>query len=335
MKILVTGAAGFIGYHVSERLLDLGHSVVGLDNLNAYYEVSLKEARLARLQARPGFRFERRDLSDRAGVAALFETQCFERVIHLGAQAGVRYSLENPFAYADSNLTGHLTILEGCRQTGVGHLVYASSSSVYGLNRQTPFSTEHRTDHPVSLYAATKKANELMSHSYAHLYRIPMTGLRFFTVYGPWGRPDMAYFKFTRAILAGQPIEVYGFGEMRRDFTFVDDIAGSIVALLDRFPAADGAWTPEGGDPAGSSAPHRVYNIGNGEPVPLMAFIHTLGELLGREPQLVMKPMQPGDVLETSSDTSPLADLLGVTPYTPLRDGLSRFVTWYRDFYRS
>jgi UDP-glucuronate 4-epimerase len=266
-------------------------------------------------------------------VAALFEQERFERVIHLGAQAGVRYSLENPFAYADSNLTGHLSILEGCRQTGVGHLIYASSSSVYGMNRQTPFSTQHRTDHPVSLYAATKKANELMSHSYAHLYRIPMTGLRFFTVYGPWGRPDMAYFKFTRAILAGQPIDVYGFGQMRRDFTYVDDIAGSIVELLDRMPEAQDRWTPEAGDPASSSAPHRVFNIGNGEPVPLMDFIHTLGRLLGHEPQLVMKPMQPGDVLETSSDTSPLATLLGATPYTSLEQGLARFVTWYRDFY--
>jgi UDP-glucuronate 4-epimerase len=333
MKILVTGAAGFIGFHTTGRLLDLGHEVVGLDNLNTYYEVSLKEARLARLEARPGWRFERMDLADRTGVAALFERERFDRVIHLGAQAGVRYSLENPFAYADSNLVGHMTVLEGCRQTGVGHLIYASSSSVYGMNRKTPFSTADRTDHPVSLYAATKKANELMSHSYAHLYRIPTTGLRFFTVYGPWGRPDMAYFKFTKAILAGEPIDVYGFGEMRRDFTYVDDIAGSIVGLLDRLPEPVPGWTAESGDPAGSSAPFRVYNIGNGEPVPLMDFIHTLAKLLGREPQLVMKPMQPGDVIETSSDTSPLAKLLGVTPYTPLEEGLSRFVAWYRAFY--
>ncbi len=333
MKILVTGAAGFIGSHATGRLLDLGHEVVGLDNLNAYYEVSLKEARLARLQARPGWRFERMDLADRAGVAALFERERFDRVIHLGAQAGVRYSLENPFAYADSNLVGHMTVLEGCRQTGVGHLIYASSSSVYGMNRKTPFSTADRTDHPVSLYAATKKANELMSHSYAHLYRLPTTGLRFFTVYGPWGRPDMAYFKFTKAILAGEPIEVYGFGEMRRDFTYVDDIAGSIVGLLDRMPEPNPAWTAESGDPAGSSAPFRVYNIGNGEPVPLMDFIRTLAKLLGQEPRLVMKPMQPGDVIETSSDTSPLSKLLGVSPYTPLEEGLSRFVAWYRQFY--
>ncbi|MBP1627274.1 MAG: protein CapI [Holophagaceae bacterium] len=333
MKILLTGAAGFIAYHVADRLLDQGHEVLGLDNFSPYYDLTLKEARLARLEARPGFRFQRMDLSERSATAALFEHERFDRVIHLAAQPGVRYSLEHPFEYVDANLTAHLAILEGCRNTGVGHLIYASSSSVYGMNRATPFSTSQRTDHPISLYAATKKANEMMAHSYAHLFRIPATGLRFFTVYGPWGRPDMATFSFTRAILEGRPIDVYGEGAMKRDFTYVGDIADSVVALLDRKPESDPNWTVETGDPAASSAPHRIYNIGNSEPVLLMDFIHTLERLLGRKAELVMKPIQPGDVLETSSDTSPLAEILGHRPYTPLEVGLERFVSWYRDFY--
>ncbi|WP_005036725.1 NAD-dependent epimerase [Holophaga foetida] len=333
MKILLTGAAGFIAHHVAERLLDQGLELVGVDNFTPYYDLTLKEARLARLEGRQGFRFVRMDLSDRAATAALFEQERFDRVIHLAAQPGVRYSLEHPFDYVDANLTAHLAILEGCRNTGVGHLIYASSSSVYGMNRETPFSTAQRTDHPISLYAATKKANEMMAHSYAHLFRIPTTGLRFFTVYGPWGRPDMATFSFTRAILEGRSIDVYGEGAMKRDFTYVGDIADSVVALLERQPEPDPTWTVETGDPAASSAPHRIYNIGNGEPVLLMDFIHTLERLLGKEAKLVMKPIQPGDVLETSSDTSPLTALLGHRPYTPLAVGLGHFVRWYRDFY--
>jgi UDP-glucuronate 4-epimerase len=334
MKVLVTGAAGFIACHVIERLLELGHEVVGVDNFTPYYDVALKEARIAHLQARGGsFRFLKLDLADREATAALFETEGFARVVHLAAQPGVRYSLEAPFAYAEANLLAHLAVLEGCRRTRVGHLIYASSSSVYGLNRKTPFATADRTDHPISLYAATKKANEAMSHSYAHLFGLPATGLRFFTVYGPWGRPDMATFKFTRSILEGHPIEVFGHGRMYRDFTYVGDIADSVVALLDRPPAPDPAWTPEAGDPAASSAPHHLYNIGNGEPVLLLDFIRTLERLLGREAQLVLKPLQPGDVLDTSSDAEPLARLLGEAPYTPIAEGLARFVAWYRDFY--
>jgi UDP-glucuronate 4-epimerase len=333
VKVLLTGAAGFIAFHVAERLLGRGDEVVGVDNLSPYYDVSLKEARLARLAGRGGFRLVRHDLAEREATARLFEAERFDRVVHLAAQPGVRHSLEAPFDYVESNLTGHLTVLEGCRRTGVGHLVYASSSSVYGLNR-TPFRASDRTDHPVSLYGATKKANEVMSHAYAHLFGVRATGLRFFTVYGPWGRPDMATFKFTRAILAGEPIEVYGHGEMRRDFTYVGDIADSVVALLDRAPEADPAWTPEAGDPAASSAPHRVFNIGNGEPVLLMDFIRTLERLLGKTANVVLLPLQPGDLLETSSDTEPLARLLGAAPYTPLAEGLGRFVAWYRDFYR-
>jgi len=332
MKVLLTGAAGFIAFHVAERLFGRGCDVVGVDNLSPYYDVTLKEARLARLTRNGAFRFRRLDLSDRPAMADLFEGERFDRVVHLGAQPGVRHSLDAPFDYVESNLTGHLTVLEGCRRTGVGHLVYASSSSVYGLNR-TPFRASDRTDHPVSLYGATKKANEVMSHAYAHLFGVPATGLRFFTVYGPWGRPDMATMKFTRAILAGDPIDVYGHGEMRRDFTYVGDIADSVVALLDRAPAPDAGWTPEAGDPAASSAPHRVFNIGNGEPVLLMEFIRTLEGLLGKKANVVLKELQPGDLIETSSDTEPLARLLGTAPYTPLAVGLARFVAWYREFY--
>ena len=333
MKILVTGAAGFIGYHVSERLLAQGHQVVGIDNLNDYYDVRLKEARQARLQPYPHFHFQKLDLADRAGMAELFAKGGFARVIHLAAQAGVRYSLDNPHAYADANLVGHLNVLEGCRHHGIEHLLYASSSSVYGLNRKTPFSTDDSVDHPVSLYAATKKANELMSHSYSHLYQLPTTGLRFFTVYGPWGRPDMALFKFTKAILQGQAIEVYNHGDMRRDFTYIDDIAEAVVRLSSVIPQADPQWSVEAGSPATSSAPYRVYNIGNSQPVQLTAFIQELERALGVEAKMNLLPMQPGDVLETSADTSALEATIGFKPSTELSLGLSQFVSWYRNFY--
>lgn len=333
MHYLVTGAAGFIGFHVTERLLAAGHQVTGLDNLNDYYDVNLKLSRLALLQTNPAFRFVKGDLADRALMATLFAEAQFQRVIHLGAQAGVRYSLDNPHAYADANLVGHLNILEGCRQHKIEHLLYASSSSVYGLNRKTPFSTTDSVDHPVSLYAATKKANELMSHSYAHLYGLPCTGLRFFTVYGPWGRPDMALFKFTKAILAGQPIDVYNFGEMKRDFTFIDDIAEAIIRLADVIPQPNMEWTVETGSPAESSAPYRVYNIGNSQPVELKTFIHELESALGVPAKMNLLPLQPGDVLETSADTSALEAVIGFKPQTQLASGLARFVSWYRTFY--
>lgn len=333
MHYLVTGMAGFIGFHVAERLLAAGHQVTGLDNLNDYYDVNLKLSRLALLQAKPAFNFVQGDLADRSLVASLFAQEQFQRVIHLGAQAGVRYSLENPHAYADANLVGHLNILEGCRQQKIEHLLYASSSSVYGLNRKTPFSTDDSVDHPVSLYAATKKANELMSHSYAHLYGLPCTGLRFFTVYGPWGRPDMALFKFTKSILAGQSIDVYNFGEMKRDFTFIDDIAEAIIRLADVIPQPNAAWTVESGSPAESSAPYRVYNIGNSQPVELKTFIHELEKALGVPAQMNLLPLQPGDVLETSADTSALEAVIGFKPQTPLAQGLGQFVRWYRAFY--
>ncbi len=333
MHYLVTGAAGFIGFHVAERLLAAGHQITGLDNLNDYYDVNLKLSRLALLQGNPAFRFVKGDLADRNLMATLFAEGQFQRVIHLGAQAGVRYSLDNPHAYADANLVGHLNILEGCRQHKIEHLLYASSSSVYGLNRKTPFSTADSVDHPVSLYAATKKANELMSHSYAHLYGLPCTGLRFFTVYGPWGRPDMALFKFTKAILAGQPIDVYNFGEMKRDFTFIDDIAEAIIRLADVIPQPNMEWTVETGSPAESSAPYRVYNIGNSQPVELKTFIHELESALGVPAKMNLLPLQPGDVLETSADTSALEAVIGFKPQTQLASGLARFVSWYRTFY--
>ncbi|HCQ7881547.1 TPA: NAD-dependent epimerase, partial [Klebsiella pneumoniae] len=310
MKFLVTGAAGFIGFHTCKRLLNAGHEVVGLDNMNDYYDVNLKQARLDLLQS-PLFRFHKIDLADRDGVAQLFANEKFNRVIHLAAQAGVRYSLENPFAYADSNLIGYLNILEGCRHNQVEHLLYASSSSVYGLNRKMPFSTDDSVDHPVSLYAATKKANELMAHTYSHLYGIPTTGLRFFTVYGPWGRPDMALFKFTKAMLEGKSIDVYNYGKMKRDFTYIDDIVEAIVRMQDIIPQPNPEWTVETGSPATSSAPYRVYNIGNSSPVELMDYITALEEALGMEAQKNMMPIQPGDVLDTSADTQPLYDLVG------------------------
>lgn len=334
MKYLVTGAAGFIGFHVTQRLLDAGHQVIGIDNLNDYYDVNLKKARLELVNNHPEFTFIKIDLADREGIASLFREQRFQRVIHLAAQAGVRYSLENPLAYADANLIGHLNILEGCRHNQVEHLLYASSSSVYGLNRKLPFSTDDSVDHPVSLYAATKKANELMSHTYSHLYGIPTTGLRFFTVYGPWGRPDMALFKFTRAILAGESIDVYNNGEMRRDFTYIDDIAESILRLQDIIPQRDESWTVETGNPASSSAPYRVYNIGNSQPVMLMDYIKALENALGQTATKNMLPMQPGDVLDTSADTSALYKAIGYKPQTAVAEGVARFVAWYRDFYQ-
>jgi UDP-glucuronate 4-epimerase len=333
MKILITGAAGFIGFHVAERLLAQGHDVVGIDNLNDYYDVNLKLARLARIETQSNFHFIKLELADRAAMAELFARERFERVIHLGAQAGVRYSIDNPHAYADANLVGHLNVLEGCRQNGVGHLLYASSSSVYGLNRKTPFSTSDSVDHPVSLYAATKKANELMSHSYAHLYDLPTTGLRFFTVYGPWGRPDMALFKFTQAILEGRPIDVYNHGDMRRDFTYIDDIAEAVVRLTEVIPTRNPDWTVETGTPAESSAPYRVYNIGNSQPVQLTEFIRQLEQALGVTAQMNLLPMQPGDVLETSADTSALEAAIGFKPRTDLQVGLEQFVAWYRGYY--
>ncbi|HEY0211295.1 NAD-dependent epimerase [Acerihabitans sp.] len=333
MKFLVTGAAGFIGYHVGRRLLADGHQVVGIDNLNDYYDVRLKQSRLERLQADAGFTFHKLDLADRQGMASLFAGEGFQRVIHLGAQAGVRYSLENPLAYADSNLIGHLNVLEGCRHNGVGHLLYASSSSVYGLNRKLPFSTDDAVDHPVSLYAATKKANELMSHTYSHLYQLPTTGLRFFTVYGPWGRPDMALFKFTEAMLAGRRIDVYNRGEMRRDFTYIDDITEAIIRLQDVIPQADSHWTVETGSPATSSAPYCVYNIGNSQPVQLMEYIKALENALGIKAEMNLLPMQPGDVLETSADTSALYQAIGFKPLTGVQEGIGHFVNWYRDYY--
>ncbi|WP_147198242.1 NAD-dependent epimerase [Pantoea sp. CCBC3-3-1] len=334
MKYLVTGAAGFIGFHVSQRLLSAGHQVVGIDNLNDYYDVKLKLARLDLLKPHNEFTFIQLDLADREGIARLFAEGHFERVIHLGAQAGVRYSLDNPLAYADANLIGHLNILEGCRHNKIGHLLYASSSSVYGLNRKMPFSTDDSVDHPVSLYAATKKANELMAHTYSHLYGIPTTGLRFFTVYGPWGRPDMALFKFTRAMIAGEKIDVYNNGQMRRDFTYIDDIAEAIVRLQDVIPQADPEWSVETGSPATSSAPYRVYNIGNSNPVTLMAYIEALEKALGITADKNMLPMQPGDVLETSADTTALQKAIGFKPQTGVEEGISHFVSWYRSFYQ-
>jgi UDP-glucuronate 4-epimerase len=334
MRVLVTGAAGFIGYHVAERLLARGDEVVGLDNMNAYYDPSLKEARLARLSARAGFRFERADLADRGAMEALFRTGGIRRVVHLAAQAGVRYSLENPHAYADSNLTGTLHVLEGCRHHGVEHLVFASTSSVYGANTKMPFSVHQNVDHPLSFYAATKKANELMAHTYAWLYRLPVTGLRFFTVYGPWGRPDMALFQFTRNILAGKPIDVFNYGNHRRDFTYVDDIAGGVVAALDHVAAPDPRWNGDEPDPATSSAPYRLYNIGNNRPVELMRYIEVLERCLGRTSKKNLLPLQVGDVPDTWADAEDLVRDVGYRPSTPVEEGVAKFVAWYLDYYR-
>jgi len=334
MKILVTGAAGFIGSTLALRLLARGDEVVGVDNMNDYYDVSLKQARLARLTSRAGFEFEKLDIVDRAGMSSLFQRNRFDAVMHLAAQAGVRSSIENPQAYVDANLVGFGNILEGCRHGGVGHLVFASSSSVYGANTRLPFSEHDNVDHPVSLYAATKTANELMAPSYAHLYRMPVTGLRFFTVYGPWGRPDMALFKFTRGILQGQPIPVFNRGKMVRDFTYIDDIVEGVVRVIDRPAQPDSQWSGEAPDPASSYAPYRVYNIGNNQPVELMHYIRVLEKCLGRDAVLDLLPMQDGDVPATFADVSALERDVDFRPATSVEDGISRFVEWYLDYYR-
>lgn len=333
MRILVTGAAGFIGSHTAHRLLARGDSVVGLDNLNDYYDVSLKEARLTRLQGGKGFRFAKVDLSDRAAVADLFERERFDRVIHLAAQAGVRYSMKRPYAYVDSNLVGFAAILEGCRHTDVQHLVYASSSSVYGGNTAVPFSVHQNVDHPLSLYAATKKANELMAHSYSNLFGLPTTGLRFFTAYGPWGRPDMALALFTRAILAGEPIDVFNHGNMERDFTYIDDIVQGVVRVCDRVATPDAAWSGASPDPATSAAPYRTYNIGSSRPEKLTRLIEVLEGCLGRTANRRLCPMQPGDVRATAADVEDLARDVGFRPSTPIEVGVPRFVEWYRAYY--
>ena len=333
MKVLVTGAAGFIGFHTSKALLDRGDHVVGFDNLNPYYDAKLKKDRLARLQGRNGFSFVQNDLEDREAVETLFREERFDRVIHLAAQAGVRYASENPHAYIDSNLVGFLHILEGCRRNDVEHLVYASSSSVYGANTEMPFSVHQNVDHPLSLYAATKKANELMAHSYSHLYEMPVTGLRFFTVYGPWGRPDMSLFKFTKNILAGEPIDVYNYGDHVRDFTYIDDIVEGVVRCLDRIAASNPDWDSDAPDPATSSAPYRLYNIGNNNPVELMHFIACIENALGREAEKNMLPMQPGDVRKTYADVDNLVEDMGYRPSTEIETGIQNFIDWYRDYY--
>jgi UDP-glucuronate 4-epimerase len=333
MNVLVTGAAGFIGAATAHALIARGDAVVGLDNLNDYYDVSLKEARLARLEGQAGFRFVRCDLKDRAAVEQVFAAHKPERVVHLAAQAGVRYGLVNPHSYVDSNLVGFLHILEGCRHHGVEHLVYASSSSVYGANTNMPFSVHDNVDHPLSLYAASKKANELMAHAYAHLYGLPTTGLRFFTVYGPWGRPDMSPFLFTRKILAGEPIEVFNYGQHARDFTYIDDVVEGVVRTLDRVAAPNPAWSGDAPDPGTSSAPYRLYNIGNNRPVELMDFIACFERALGRTAEKKMLPLQPGDVPRTAADIDALAADIGFQPKTPIEDGVRRFVDWYKGYY--
>jgi UDP-glucuronate 4-epimerase len=331
---LVTGVAGFIGFHVVRRLIARGDHVIGLDNVNDYYDVRLKEARLAQLTPMERFQFVKLNLANRQGMKELFAEYRISRVVHLAAQAGVRYSLVNPHAYTDSNIEGFMNILEGCRQAKVEHLVYASSSSVYGGNTKMPFSIHDNVDHPVSLYAASKKANELMAHCYAHLYRIPCTGLRFFTVYGPWGRPDMALFIFTKAILEGKPIEVFNHGKMRRDFTYIDDIVEGIVRTLDHAAQPNPAWEADRPDPGTSSAPARIYNIGNHQPVELLHFIEVLERALGKKAEKKLMPLQPGDVPATYADIDDLARDVGFAPATPIEEGIPRFVKWYREFYR-
>ncbi len=333
MKYLVTGAAGFIGMHVSTALLDREDEVVGLDNLNSYYTVQLKRDRLAQLTGRSGFRFEEVDLADRDRLPKLCEAERFDVVINLGAQAGVRYSLTNPHVYVDSNLVGFVNVLEACRHTGVKHLVYASSSSVYGANTTMPFSIHHNVDHPLSLYAATKKANELMAHTYSHLYQLPTTGLRFFTVYGPWGRPDMAVWLFTQAILDDRPIDVFNNGLMRRDFTYIDDIVQGVIRVADRVPTGNAAWSSEHPDPATSRAPYRIYNIGNNAPVELMHLIETIEQALGKQAVKNFLPLQPGDVLATYADVDDLTRDVGFKPSTPIEVGIGRFVDWYRSYH--
>jgi UDP-glucuronate 4-epimerase len=335
MKILLTGAAGFIGSTTAHRLLARGDEVVGLDNLNDYYDVQLKQDRLARLTPHPGFRFVKMDVGDRFGMQTLFEAERFDRVIHLAAQAGVRYSLKNPHAYIDSNIVGFTNILEGCRHSQVQHLVYASSSSVYGGNTRLPFSEHDSVDHPVSMYAATKKANELMAHTYSHLFRLPTTGLRFFTVYGPWGRPDMALFLFTQAILEGRAIDVFNHGQMQRDFTFVDDIVEGVIRVLDRPAEVDPGFVSDTPDPGTSNAPYRVFNIGNNDPVPLLEFIAAIEDALGMPAKKNLLPLQAGDVPATYANVDALRDWTGFTPATPIRTGVQRFIDWYREYYRT
>lgn len=332
-NILITGCAGFIGFHAAKRLLEDGYKVVGLDNLNDYYDVKLKKDRLAILQDCDAFIFIEASLEDRDALEKAFREHSFGRVLHLAAQAGVRYSLENPHAYVDSNLVGFLNILEGCRHSGVKHLVFASSSSVYGANTRKPFSVHHNVDHPVSLYAATKKANELMAHTYSSLYGLPVTGLRFFTVYGPWGRPDMALFKFTAAILKGEPIEVYNYGKMKRDFTYVDDVVEGVVRLVEIIPQPDSGWNGDDPDPGTSYAPYRIYNIGNNKPVELLYFIEALEKALGKKAEKKLLPLQKGDVVETYADVDDLMRDVGFSPDTPVEEGIKRFVDWYRNYY--
>jgi UDP-glucuronate 4-epimerase len=333
MRILITGTAGFIGSHLSIHLLKEGHTVTGMDNLNSYYDVRLKKDRLALLEPHPHFRFHLLDLTNRAGMENLFRVERPEIVVHLAAQAGVRYSLQNPAAYVDSNLVGFLNILEGCRHNSVKHLVFASSSSVYGANTLMPFSVHQNVDHPVSLYAATKKANELMAHTYAALYGLPCTGLRFFTVYGPWGRPDMALFLFTKAILEGQPIDVFNEGRMKRDFTYIDDIVEGVARIMQKIPVADQGWSGDHPDPSKSFAPYRLYNIGNNQPVELLDFIKILQKQTGRKAKMNMLPMQPGDVPATYADIDDLVNEIGFKPRTPIEDGIRRFFQWYKEYY--
>jgi UDP-glucuronate 4-epimerase len=334
MKILVTGAAGFIGSTLSHRFLDRGDEVVGIDNMNDYYDVTLKEARLARLTEKANFNFIKLDIADREGMPELFKTEKFDRVVHLAAQAGVRYSLENPHAYIDANIVGFTNVLEGCRHNKVENLVYASSSSVYGSNTSMPFSIHDNIDHPVSLYAATKKANELMAHTYSHLYGLPTTGLRFFTVYGPWGRPDMSLFMFTKSIIEGKPIDVFNYGDHQRDFTYIDDIVEGVVRCTDKIASANADWTGDKPDPGTSNAPYRVYNIGNNNPVHLLTFIETLENALGKKAEKNMLPLQPGDVPATFANVDDLVRDMDYKPATPLETGITNFVNWYKDYFK-
>ncbi|MGB5962235.1 MAG: NAD-dependent epimerase [Coleofasciculaceae cyanobacterium] len=332
--ILVTGAAGFIGFHLCQRLLNRGDQVIGIDNLNDYYDVFLKQARLTQLQQLPGFSFQKLDLANQEGMTQLFAAQHFDGVVNLAAQVGVRYSVKNPQAYIQSNLVGFVNILEGCRYSGIEHLVFASSSSVYGANTKIPFSVHNTVDHPVSIYGASKKANELMAHTYSHLYRLPITGLRFFTVYGTWGRPDMAPFLFTKAILEGQPINVFNHGKMRRDFTYVDDIVEGVVRVLDKVPEANPNWSGDAPDPSSSNAPYKLYNIGNNQPIELMHFIEVLENCLGKKAEKNMLPLQPGDVLATYADVDDLVQDVGFKPNTSIETGVEKFVAWYREYYK-
>ena len=332
-KILVTGAAGFIGFSLAKRLIERGDEVVGVDNLNDYYDVNLKKARLAQLEGRQGFRFVKMSLEDREGILSLFKEERFDKAINLAAQAGVRYSLINPYSYIDSNIVGFINLLEGCRHNGVKHFVFASSSSVYGANTKMPFSVHDNVDHPVSLYAATKKANELMAHTYSHLYQLPCTGLRFFTVYGPWGRPDMALFLFTKAILEGKPIDVFNYGKMQRDFTYIDDIVEGVIRVADKIPQPDLKWSGDRPDPGASRAPYRIYNIGNNNPVELMRFIEVLEKALGKEAAKNLLPLQLGDVPATYADVDDLIRDVGFKPATSIEDGIKRFVEWYKGYH--